>query len=85
MTQETLEKAKQNRKERTEKLNQYNSISWKLDNLTKEKIVWLGICGNSGNGSEIYPTNEEYKSLLRTIRNRLFAEIAELDKEFESL
>lgn len=85
MTQETLEKAKENRKKRLEKQNQYNVISWRLDNLTKEKIVWLGICGNSGNGSEIYPTNEEYKSLLRTIRDRLDAEISELDKEFESL
>lgn len=82
MTQKTLEKAKENRKKRLEKQNQYNVISWRLDNLTKEKNVWLSICGSGG---EIYPTNEEYKNLLRTIRDRLGAEISELDKEFELL
>ena len=83
MTQETLEKAKENRKIRAEKLAQYNDVSWRHDNLSDEKIIWLDVCGNCAN--RIHPTNAEYKSLLRTIRDRLDAEIAELDKEFAEL
>lgn len=81
MTQETLEKAKENRKIREEKLAQYNNVSWKHDNLSDDKNIWLDVCGNQ----RIYPTNAEYKCLLRTIRDRLDAEISELDKEFELL
>lgn len=83
MTQETLEKAKENRKIRGEKLIRYNDVSWKHDNLPDEKVIWLDVCGASRDS--IYPTNAEYKSLLRTIRDRLDAEISELDKEFEAL
>lgn len=83
MTLKTLEKAKENRKIREEKIAQYNDVSWKHDNLSNDKIIWLDVCGNCS--QRIYPTNEEYKSLLRTIRDRLDAEISELDKEFESL
>ena len=83
MTQETLDKAKENRKERAEKLEQYNDVSWRHDNLSDDKIIWLDVCGNCS--QRIYPTNAEYKNLLRTIRDRLDAEISELDKEFESL
>lgn len=83
MTQETLDRAKTNRKERAEKLQQYNNVSWKHDNLPDEKVIWLDACGIYGDS--LYPTNEEYKSLLRTMRDRLDAEIAALDKEFEKL
>ena len=83
MTQETLEKAKENRKIREEKLAQYNNVSWKHDNLSNDKIIWLDVCGNCS--QRIYPTNAEYRNLLRTIRDRLDAEISALDKEFEEL
>lgn len=83
MTLKTLEKAKENRKIRAEKLTQYTDVSWKHDNLSDDKIIWLDVCGNCS--QRIYPTNAEYKSLLRTIRDRLDAEISALDKEFESL
>ena len=83
MTQETLEKAKENRKIREAKLAQYNDVSWKHDNLSDDKIIGLDVCGDCS--QRIYPTNAEYRNLLRTIRDRLDVEIAELDKEFESL
>ena len=83
MTQETLEKAKKNRKERAEKLEQYNDVSRRHDNLSKDRRIWLDVCGNCN--QRIFPTNSEYKNLLRTIRDRLDAEISALDKEFESL
>ena len=83
MTQETLEKAKQNRKERAEKLEQYNDVSRRHDNLSKDRRIWLDVCGNCN--QRIFPTNAEYKSLLRTIRDRLDAEISALDKEFAEL
>ena len=83
MTQETLEKAKQNRKERAEKLEQYNDVSRRHDNLSKDSMIWLDVCGNCN--QRIFPTNAEYKSLLRTIRDRLDAEISALDKEFAEL
>ena len=83
MTQETLEKAKENRKIYAEKFAQYTDVSLKHDNLSDDKIIWLDVCGNCAN--RIHPTNSEYKNLLRTIRDRLDAEISALDKEFEEL
>lgn len=83
MTQETLEKAKENRKIRAEKLAQYNDVSWKHDNLPDEKVIWLDVCGNCA--QRIYPTYQEFKNLLKIIRDRLDAEISALDKEFAEL
>ena len=83
MTQETLEKAKKNRKERAEKLEQYNDVSRRHDNLSKDRRIWLDVCGNCA--MRIHPTNQEFKDLLKIIRDRLDAEISALDKEFAEL
>ena len=83
MTHETLERAKNNRKERIEKVEHLNDINKILANLSDDAIIWLDVNGNCAN--RIYPTVREYRFLLRNIHDRLGVEIAELDKEFESL
>ena len=83
MTQETLEKAKLNRDIRKDKLEKYNEVSRMHDELPKDKVIWLDVCGNCA--MRIHPTNQEFKNLLKIIRDRLDAEIAALDKEFAEL
>lgn len=83
MTHETLERAKNNRKEREEKLGDYNKVSGMLDNISDNDILWFDFCGNTY--ARIVPTAKECRDFLRIVRDRLDAEIGELDKEFESL
>lgn len=83
MTQETLEKAKINRDIRKEKLDKYNEVSRMHDELPKDKVIWLDVCGNCAR--RVHPTYQEFKDLLKIMRDRLNAEISDLDKEFESL
>ena len=83
MNQESLDKAMKNRNERKEKLQQYNKVNQELSRLSDHSIVSLSRpCYTD---TLIEPTVDEYRSFLRMIRERLDAEIAELDKEFESL
>lgn len=83
MTQETLEKAKKNRKLRSEKLSEYNKVSGIHDNISDNDILWLDFCGNSY--ARIVPTTKECRDFLRIVRDRLDAEISDLDKEFKEL
>ena len=83
MTPETLDRAKMNRKERAEKLQQYETINRIYANTADDDIIWLD--KNSTYDSRIFPTVKEYRFLLRSIRDRLDAEISDLDKEFEEL
>ena len=83
MTQEKLDRAKANRKERAEKIGEYNRVSGIHDNIADNDSLWLDFCGNTY--SKIIPTAKECRDFLRIIRDRLDAEIAELDKEFEGL
>ena len=83
MTQETLEKAKQNRKEREEKGIQLTEVNRLFDKLSDDKIIWLDM--NSNNNNRIMPTVNECRHLLRIMRDRLCAEIGDLEREFESL
>ena len=82
MTQETLKKAIQNRKEREDKLRQYEKVNRIFANTADTDTVIIDVgCGDK----RIYPTGKEFKFLLRNMRDRLDAEINALDKEFESL
>lgn len=83
MTQETLDRAKKNREERGEKEIQLTEVNRIFNNLSDDKIIWLDMNGNSNN--RIMPTVNEYRHLLRIMRDRLDAEIGDLDKEFEGL
>ena len=85
MTQETLEKAKLNREICKEKLDKYNEVSYMHNELPKDKVIWLDVCVSGAMRIRIHPTNQEFKDLMKIIRDRLDAEIAELDREFESL
>lgn len=83
MNQESLDKAMLNRNERKEKLRQYNKVNQELSRLSDHDIISLSRpCYTD---ALIEPTVDEYRSFLRMIRERLDAEIAVLDKEFESL
>lgn len=83
MTQETLKRAKNNRKLRSEKLSEYNKVSGIHDNISDNDILWLDFCGNSY--ARIVPTTKECRDFLRIVRDRLDGEIGDLDKEFEGL
>lgn len=83
MTQEKLTKAMQNRKERAAKLEQYEDINRIYANTADDDIIWLD--KNSTSNSRIFPTVKEFRFLLRNIRDRLDAEISDLDKEFGEL
>lgn len=83
MTQEKLTKAMQNRKERAAKLAQYEDINRIYANTADDDIIWLD--KNSTCDSRIFPTVKEFRFLLRNIRDRLDAEISDLDKEFGEL
>lgn len=83
MTPETLNRANRNRKERAEKLQQYETINRIYANTADDDIIWLD--KNSTSDSRIYPTVKEFRFLLRNIRDRLDAEISDLDKEFGEL
>lgn len=83
MTEETLIRANENRKERLEKLVQYDEISKMYDSVSDNDIIWLDKNCNTNN--RIHPTVKEYRDFLLTIRNRLNAEITALDKEFENM
>lgn len=83
MTEETLLRANGNRKERLEKIAQYNTISRMHDNVSDNDPVWLD--KNCDTNQRIYPTVKEFRMFLRTIRDRLDAEITALDKEFENM
>ena len=83
MNQITLNKAISNRDIRKEKLDKYNEVSRMHDELPKDKVIWLDVCGNCA--MRIHPTNQEFKDLLKIIRDRLDAEISDLDKEFGEL
>lgn len=72
MTGETLLRANENRKERLEKIAQYNNISRMHDNVSDNDPVWLD--KNCNTNQRIYPTVEG-----------LDAEITALDKEFENM
>ena len=82
MTQETLEKAKQNCREREEKLRHYEKINLIFGNTADTDVVAIYVeCGDK----RIYPTGKEFRFLLRNMRDRLDAEIAALDEEFGKL
>lgn len=83
MTRETLVRANENRKERLEKISQYNHISKMHDRTSDNDIICLD--KNCTTDQRIYPTVEEFRAFLRTIRDRLNAEITALDKEFENM
>lgn len=83
MTQETLDRAKKNREERGEKKIHLTEVNRILNNLSDNDIIWLDKNSNSDN--RIMPTVNEYRHLLRIMKHRLYAEIENLDKEFESL
>ena len=83
MTQETLEKAKKNRKDRSEKLSEYNKVSGIHDNISDNDILWFDFCGNTY--ARIVPTAKECRDFLRIVRDRLDVEIGDLDREFEEL
>ena len=83
MTHETLERAKNNRKEREEKISQLNDVNKILANLSDDAIIWLDMNGNYA--YRIFPTVKEYRLLLRNIHDRINVEISELDREFEGL
>ena len=83
MTQETLKRAKKNRILRSEKLSEYNKVSGIYDNISDNDALWFDFCGNKY--ARIVPTAKECRDFLLTVRDRLDAEIKELDKEFEEL
>lgn len=82
MTNESFEKATHNRKERKDKLEQYNKVSRIHDGLSDDSLVCFYIDNAT---TRIYPTAKECRFLLRNIRDRLDIEISELDKEFKEL
>lgn len=83
MTQETLDRAKKNREERNEKFSQLTEVNRIFNNLSDDKIIWLDM--NSTNNNRIMPTVNEYRHLLRIMRDRLCAEIGDLEREFAEL
>lgn len=83
MTNEQLKKATMNRNEREQLLKDYNYVSHLYDTTSDNDDVVLSI--NFNPNKKIFPTVKEYRNLLRNMRDRLDAEIAKLDKEFEEL
>lgn len=83
MNQESLDRAILNRKERKRKLQQYNKVNQEFSKLSDHSII--GLSRPCYTDFLIEPTVDEYRSFLRMIRERLDAEIAGLDKEFELL
>lgn len=83
MTQEQLKEANRNRNEREQALKDYNYVSHLYDTTSDNDDVILSI--NFNPNKKIFPTVKEYRNLLRNMRDRLDAEIAKLDKEFEEL
>lgn len=83
MTNEQLKEANRNRNEREQSLKDYNYVSHLYDTTSDNDDVILSI--NFNPNKQIFPTVKEYRNLLRNMRDRLDAEIAKLDKEFEEL
>ena len=83
MTNEQLKEANRNRNEREQALKDYNYVSHLYDTTSDNDDVILSI--NFNPNKQIFPTVKEYRNLLRNMRDRLDAEIAKLDKEFEEL
>ena len=83
MTEEVFLCAKRNREERAAKLEQYNDISKMHDRTSDSDFIILD--EKCVTGKMIYPTQKEFRDFLKTIRNRLDAEISVLDEEFSGL